>query len=193
MARELGSDTSLTLLERVQKFPADGEPPGMSSSAVTIPYLRLVRQVGPAIVGRGRRRPGRPGQALTAMRNFRYDPSRSFWRRLKTVTQHALSDFLAGRGKEPGQLHPEIAIADRVDVRDNLERELEGLFDRDLFQMAMRRVEKRVKPVTWDSFRLMALEVSPATKPGSGLTCPWPTSSWPRIASRSSSRKRYGS
>jgi DNA-directed RNA polymerase specialized sigma24 family protein len=30
--------------------------------------------------------------------------------------------------------------------------------DRDLFQIALRRVEKRAKPVTWDAFRLAALE-----------------------------------
>jgi RNA polymerase sigma-70 factor (ECF subfamily) len=38
---------------------------------------------------------------LNAMRNFRYDPSRSFCAWLRTVTQSALSDFAAGRAK-PG-------------------------------------------------------------------------------------------
>src|SRR5262249_3279626 len=109
---------------------------------------------------------------LTAMRNFRYDPSRSFCAWLKTVTQHALSDFSAGRGKEPGQLATEIAIADRVDARAELERELEGLFDRDLFQLAMRRVEKRLKPITWDAFRLTALEGLSGQQAGQRLSMP---------------------
>ncbi len=172
MARELGSDTSLTLLERVQKFPADGAA-----------WDEFVRRYHPLIlawcVKWGLQSSDADDVAqdvvvklLTAMRNFRYDPSRSFCAWLKTVTQHALSDFSAGRGKEPGQLHPEIAIADRVDVRADLERELEGLFDRDLFQMAMRRVEKRVKPATWDSFRLTALEGLSGQEAGQRLNMP---------------------
>jgi RNA polymerase sigma factor (sigma-70 family) len=158
MARQPGLETSLTLLERVQKFPTDGGA-----------WDEFVRRYHPLIrawcVKWGLQSSDADDVAqdvllklLTAMRNFRYDPSRSFCAWLKTVTQNALSDFSAGRGKQPGQFHPEITIADRADASVDLEHELEGLFDRDLFHMAMRRVEKRVKPVTWDCFRLTALE-----------------------------------
>jgi RNA polymerase sigma-70 factor (ECF subfamily) len=95
---------------------------------------------------------------LTAMRSFRYDPARSFHAWLKTVTHHALSAFVAGRRKEPGQIGPDHSIDELSAARVDLEHELENLFDRDLFQLAMRRVEKRVKPVTWDAFRLMSLD-----------------------------------
>lgn len=172
MARQPVSDTSLTLLERVQKSPADGGA-----------WDEFVRRYHPMIrewcVKWGLQSSDADDVAqdvlvklLTAMRNFRYDPSRSFCAWLRTVTQHALSDFAAGRGKEPGQLHPEITIADRTDARADLERELEGLFDRDLFQMAMRRVEKRVKPVTWDCFRLKALEGLSGQETGTRLGIP---------------------
>jgi RNA polymerase sigma-70 factor (ECF subfamily) len=97
-------------------------------------------------------------QLLTAMRTFRYDPARSFHAWLKTVTQHALGQFSAGRSREPGQLGPDIRIAELVEARVDLEQGLERLFDLDLFAIAKRRVERRVKPVTWDAFQLTALE-----------------------------------
>jgi RNA polymerase sigma-70 factor (ECF subfamily) len=172
MARQPGSHTSLTLLERIQNSPADGSA-----------WDEFVRRYHPMIrtwcVKWGLQSSDADDVAqdvllklLTAMRNFRYDPSRSFCAWLKTVTQHALSDFSAGRGKEPGQLNSEIAIADRIDARIELERELEGLFDRDLFHLAMRRVEKRVKPITWDAFRLTALEGLSGQQAGQRLSMP---------------------
>jgi RNA polymerase sigma factor (sigma-70 family) len=172
MARQHVSDTSLTLLERVQRHPAEE---GAWDEFVRR-YLPMIRAW---CIKWGLQSSDADDVAqdvlvklLTAMRNFRYDPSRSFCAWLKTVTQNALSDFVAGRGKQPGQLHPEIIIADRVAASTDLERELEGLFDRDLFQMAMRRVEKRVKPVTWDCFRLTALEGLSGQESGTRLGIP---------------------
>jgi RNA polymerase sigma-70 factor (ECF subfamily) len=172
MARESGADTSLTLLERIQKQPADGEAWG-----------EFVRRYQPMIrawcVKWGLQSSDVDDVAqdvliklLNAMRTFRYDPSRSFCAWLRTVTQRALGDFAAGRAKEPGQIGPEVAIADRVDARAELERELEGFFDRDLFHLAMRRVEKRVKPVTWDAFRLTAVEGLSGRDAGQRLEMP---------------------
>jgi RNA polymerase sigma factor (sigma-70 family) len=109
---------------------------------------------------------------MTAMRTFRYDPSRSFHAWLKTVTHHAWSDFLGDRNKQPGQIATDLPIADVIEARDDLERELESLFDRDLFQMAMRRVQKRVKPITWEAFRLMALEGLSGQQAGERLQMP---------------------
>jgi RNA polymerase sigma-70 factor (ECF subfamily) len=151
-------DTSLTLLERVQKFPADLEA-----------WDEFVRRYHPMIhawcVKWGLQVSDADDVAqdvvvklLTAMRTFRYDPARSFHAWLKTVTQHALSQFSAGRRREPGQIGPDIPIAQLVEARDDLEQRLESLFDRDLIAIAMRRVEKRAKPVTWGAFRLTALE-----------------------------------
>jgi RNA polymerase sigma-70 factor (ECF subfamily) len=172
MARPPGSETSLTLLERVQKYPADREA-----------WEEFVRRYQPMIrawcVKWGLQASDADDVAqhvlikvLNAMRNFRYDPSRSFCAWLRTVTQSSLSDFAAGRAKEPGQLLPEVTIANRVDARAELERELEGLFDRDLFHIAMRRIEKRVKPTTWDAFRLTALEGLSGQEAGKRLDMP---------------------
>ncbi len=172
MARQPGSDTSLTLLERVQKFPADGDA-----------WDEFVRRYHPMIRAWCAKWGLQSSDAddvaqdvlvklLTTMRRFRYDPSRSFCAWLKTVTQHALRDFCDGRGKDHVLLHPEIAIVEGVAARDDLERQLEGLFDRDLLQMALRRVQKRLKPVTWDAFRLMALEGLSGQQVGQRLQIP---------------------
>jgi RNA polymerase sigma-70 factor (ECF subfamily) len=172
MARQPRSDTSLTLLERIQKQPADSEA-----------WAEFVRRYQPMIrawcVKWGLQSSDADDLAqdvliklLNAMRTFRYDPSRSFCAWLRTVTQRALGAFAAGRARQPGQIGPQLAIADRVDARAELERELEGFFDRDLFHMAMRRVEKRVKPITWDAFRLTALEGVSGQDAGQRLDMP---------------------
>jgi RNA polymerase sigma factor (sigma-70 family) len=158
MSTKPGKDTSLTLLERVQKFPADLEA-----------WDEFVHRYQPMIrawcVNWGLQDSDADDVAqdvlvklLSAMRKFRYDPARSFHGWLKTVTHHALSNFCNDRRREPGQIGPDITIDELGDARVDLEHKLESLFDRDLFQMAMRRVEKRVKPVTWDAFRLSALD-----------------------------------
>ena len=172
MSTKPEGDTSLTLLERVQRFPPDPDA-----------WDEFVRRYHPLIhvwcVKWGLQVPdaddvsqGVLVKLLTAMRTFRYDPSRSFHAWLKTVTQHALSSFSAGRRREPGQIGPDIPIAELVDARVDLEHGLENLFDRDLFHIAMRRVEKRVKPVTWDAFRLTALEGLSGQEAGQRLKIP---------------------
>ena len=172
MSSKNGPDTSLTLLERVQKFPADLDA-----------WDEFVRRYHPLIrawcVKWGLQASDADDvsqdvlvKLLTAMRNFHYDPSRSFCAWLKTVTHHALSNYSAGRSKEPDQIAPDMSFADLVDARDDLERELEGLFDRDLFQIAMRRVEKRIKPVTWSAFRLMVLDGLSGQEAGQQLQVP---------------------
>jgi RNA polymerase sigma-70 factor (ECF subfamily) len=158
MAMKPQKDTPLTLLERIQTFPADLEA-----------WDEFARRYHPMIrawcVKWGLQASDADDvsqdvmvKLLTAMRTFRYDPGRSFHAWLKTVTQHALGHFSASRRKEPGQLGPDLQIAEQVDARVDLEQGLESLFDVDLFAIAMRRVQRRVKPVTWDAFQLTARE-----------------------------------
>jgi RNA polymerase sigma-70 factor (ECF subfamily) len=158
MATRPQKDTPLTLLERIQTFPADLEA-----------WDEFVRRYRPMIhswcLKWGLQSFDADDVAqdvmvklLTAMRTFRYDPARSFHAWLRTVTQHALGHFSADGRKEPGQLGPGMRIAELVDARVDLEQGLESLFDLDLFAIAKRRIERRVKPVTWDAFQLTALE-----------------------------------
>jgi RNA polymerase sigma-70 factor (ECF subfamily) len=95
-----------------------------------------------------------------AMRDFNYDPSRSFRAWLKTLTNHALSDFLesrqrAAQGSGDSQV---IDMLHSVEARADLLLRLEEEFDRELLEEAMTRVRLRVEPQTWEAFRLTALE-----------------------------------
>ena len=50
------------------------------------------------------------------------------------------------------------AIADSRDALADLERQIEDAFEREILELAMRRVESRVKPTTWQAFQLTAIE-----------------------------------
>ena len=94
------------------------------------------------------------------MSTFAYDPSRSFRGWLKTLTQHAWSDFTTAR-KKADQGTGDSRIEERlynVAARDDLVTRLNAEFDQELLEAAMVRVRLRVQPQTWDAFRLTALE-----------------------------------
>jgi RNA polymerase sigma factor (sigma-70 family) len=93
------------------------------------------------------------------LREFSYDPTRSFRAWLKTLTRHALSDYLesqhrpglgSGDSNVAGMLHS-------VEAREDLVKHLEAEFDREVFEEAMARVRLRVAPQTWSAFTLTAL------------------------------------
>jgi RNA polymerase sigma-70 factor (ECF subfamily) len=171
MSSNPGAETSLTLIERVQKFPADGGA-----------WDEFVRRYRPMIhawcVKWGLQAPDADDVAqnvlvklLSAMRKLQYDPSRSFSGWLKTVTHNTLNDFCSDRRRGPGQVALDIAIADQA-VRDDFAHGLESVIDRDLFETALRRIEKRVKPGTWNAFRLTALEGLSGQDAGERLKIP---------------------
>jgi RNA polymerase sigma-70 factor (ECF subfamily) len=89
------------------------------------------------------------------MQSFQYDPGRSFRGWLRTLTMHALSDFLQERQRaDPEALHSLAAVA----ARDSLLKDLEEEFDRELLEKAMERVRQRLTPHKWQAFALTALE-----------------------------------
>jgi RNA polymerase sigma-70 factor (ECF subfamily) len=94
------------------------------------------------------------------LREFSYDPTRSFRAWLKTLTHHAWSDFLESR-QRAGLGTGDSRVADMlqsVRARDDLVSHLEAEFDREILQEAMARVRLRVAPQTWSAFALTALE-----------------------------------
>jgi RNA polymerase sigma factor (sigma-70 family) len=94
------------------------------------------------------------------MRDFQYDPSRSFRAWLKTLANHACSDYLESR-KRPGlgtgdsNVH---RLLQNLEAREDMLIQLEQEFDRELLEEAMHRVRLRVAPQTWRAFCLTALE-----------------------------------
>jgi RNA polymerase sigma factor (sigma-70 family) len=97
---------------------------------------------------------------LAKMKDFVYDPSRSFRAWLKTVTHHSWRDLVDGRrgavavGGDSGQWDVLLTVAARDDLVERLERE----FDRELLEQAMLRVRVRVAPHNWEAFRLTAVD-----------------------------------
>src|SRR5437764_4327674 len=94
------------------------------------------------------------------MKDFAYDPSRSFRAWLKTVAHHAWLDFLDAR-RRAGQGTGDSAAIGRlqsVQARDDLMGRLEEAFDQELLKEAIVRVRLRVAPQTWEAFRLTTEE-----------------------------------
>jgi RNA polymerase sigma factor (sigma-70 family) len=158
-------DTSITLMMRVGQSPADRGA-----------WDRFVERYQPMIRAWCLRWGSQATDAddvaqevmtklVTAMRTFRYDPDRSFRAWLKTVTQNAWTDFARAQrlraATDPGRV---LAIADSHDALVDLEKQMEEALDRELFELAMRRVEKRVKPTTWQAFRLTVIDNRPGAE-----------------------------
>ena len=100
------------------------------------------------------------------LREFAYDPSRSFRSWLKTVAHHAWRDFEDSRRRA----HPATGDSQvqelmlTLEAREDLVQKLEEVFDLELLEAAKVRVRLRVAPHTWEAFRLMALEGLPVAE-----------------------------
>ena len=94
------------------------------------------------------------------MATFAYDPSRSFRGWLKTLTHHAWRDLVAERKREGiGSGDSRMReFFESLEAGDDLVRQLEEEFHRELMDQAMALVRPRVAERTWAAFRLTALE-----------------------------------
>ena len=96
---------------------------------------------------------------LAAIGQFQYDPSRSFRSWLKTVTDHALTDFARARKRFESRVKGQVdLLAEWQNAMADLEHSLERAFHGELLELAMRRVEKRVKPKNWQAFQLTTID-----------------------------------
>jgi RNA polymerase sigma-70 factor (ECF subfamily) len=160
MVRADDSGTRITLLGRLRRDPTNQAAWG-----------EFVEQYGPKIYGWCRTWGLQEADAQDVtqnvllklaqrLREFQYDPARSFRAWIKTLTHHAWSDFVesrqkAGRGSGDSAVH---GLLHSVAARDDLIQQLEAEFDRELLEEAIRRVRLRVAPQTWSAFALTALE-----------------------------------
>jgi RNA polymerase sigma factor (sigma-70 family) len=97
---------------------------------------------------------------VARMRTFSYDRSGSFRGWLKTVTYHAWRDYLHGQ-QRAGQGSGDSAVLaalHSLEAADDLARHLEKEFDLELLDAAVARVRLRVKPHTWEAYRLLTEE-----------------------------------
>src|SRR5207247_642173 len=90
------------------------------------------------------------------MRSFHYDPKiGSFRAWLKTVVRHALTDFVRSRQRAGKTSY---APLESIEAEQDLMKELDDRFERELLEEAMVRIELRVSKPTWEAFRLTAVE-----------------------------------
>ncbi len=150
------SGTSITLLETLRQTPKDARA-----------WEQFVWRYRPMIYGWCREWGLQGADAedvaqdvlarLTEkLAGFRYDPSRCFRAWLKTVTQHAWSDSISSRVR--GSDSRMIRRLESLEAQADLKRRFEETFDRELMEIAVRRVQGRVASPTWEAFRLTAIE-----------------------------------
>jgi RNA polymerase sigma-70 factor (ECF subfamily) len=158
MTGEFDQGTRVTLLGRLRRDPSD-----------QVAWGEFVDQYGPKIYGWCRKWNLQEADAQDVtqsvllrlaqkLKDFAYDPARSFRAWLKTLTHHAWSDFLENR-RRPGWGSGDTQVLDQLlsaEARDDLVRQLEEEYDRELLEEASQRVRLRVAPQTWEAFRLTA-------------------------------------
>ena len=64
------------------------------------------------------------------------------------------------------------SIVDSAEARSDLERQLADAFDTELLEVAMHHIKKRVKPSTWEAFRLTAVDGLPGAEVADQLGIP---------------------
>jgi RNA polymerase sigma-70 factor (ECF subfamily) len=160
MADYSASSTSVSLLSRIRRDPSQPET-----------WKEFVQRYAPKIYRWCRQWKLQEADAedvtqnvlaklVNKLRTFDYDPALSFRGWLKTVTQHALYDFLAER-RRPGLGSGDSAVAgllESVEAQTDLLVQLQEEFDHELLEEAMARVQLKVPVRRWEAFRLTALE-----------------------------------
>jgi RNA polymerase sigma-70 factor (ECF subfamily) len=155
------SGTRITLLGRLRRDPGDQQA-----------WVEFVAQYGPRIYSWCSRWGLQEADAQDVtqnvllrlaqkMRDFSYDPSRSFRAWLKTLAQRTWSDFLESRKRAGGTGSGDsevLHLLSTVEARQDLLARLDEEFDRELLSHAMDRVRLRIAPQTWEAFRLTAIE-----------------------------------
>jgi RNA polymerase sigma-70 factor (ECF subfamily) len=151
--------TSETLLGRLRQSPDDQAA-----------WDRFVERYGPKIYGwcRQWRLQEADGEDVTQnvllclarkLRTFAYDPSLSFRGWLRTLTEHACSDFFADRRLDRASGDTAVLeVLKSAPARADLLARLDEQFDQELMGEALARVRLRVEPQTWEAFRLTATE-----------------------------------
>jgi RNA polymerase sigma-70 factor (ECF subfamily) len=92
------------------------------------------------------------------MKGFQYDPAGSFRGWLKKVTYHTWAKYRESRQNMPVGSENIHAALESLEARDDLAVRIEQEYDRELLDLAMIQVAKRVESHTWEAFRLLAIE-----------------------------------
>jgi RNA polymerase sigma factor (sigma-70 family) len=97
---------------------------------------------------------------LRKLRRFRYDPARSFRGWLRTVTYRVCQDWRSEAAAQPigtGDTGVFRLLAS-AEAQDDLASRIEAEYAREMLNVAMLRVRRRVQPHTWAAFYQTAVE-----------------------------------
>ena len=93
------------------------------------------------------------------LRDFTYEPEKSFRGWLKTIAHHAWRDFVDSQQRARTITDDQIwELLQTVEAREDLILKLQDAFDHELLEAAKLQVRLRVAPHTWEAFRLVAIE-----------------------------------
>lgn len=100
------------------------------------------------------------------MSGFELRQSGRFRSWLKTVAYRAWCDFLERRkrGMAGAADSAILSLLQSVEAREDFVEQLDRECELELLEEAMKRVQQRVQPHTWEAFRLMALERLPGAE-----------------------------
>ena len=156
MAHPADTRTSVTLLEKLRRVPADAEA-----------WARFVQQYGPAILEWCRKWGLQDADALDVsqevlerllvkMQSFEYERDGSFRGWLNVVTRHAWCDLTKKRRDQGGPAY--LARIETLEARDDLTARIKAEHDREILEEASGRVRERVNERTWIAFRMLAFD-----------------------------------
>ena len=97
---------------------------------------------------------------------FRYDPARRFRAYLRRMVLSAVADWSEVRRADRDATGDDALqkVLDEAPAREDLAARIEEAFDTEMLDLAMEEVEERVKPRTWEAFRLLAIERIPGAE-----------------------------
>lgn len=99
-------------------------------------------------------------QLSRQMQSFQYDPNGRFRSWLKTIAWRAWVDYLKSQNKNaarPGSLKL-LEQLDAVAAKDDLMQRLDDEANREVLEVAIRRIRGRVQENTFEAFRLMTFD-----------------------------------
>jgi RNA polymerase sigma-70 factor (ECF subfamily) len=111
---------------------------------------------------------------LRKLRRFRYDPARSFRGWLRTVTYNVCQDWRTEEASQPagGGDSGVFRLLTSAEARDDLANRIEAEYAREMLNVVMLRVRRRVQPHTWAAFYQTAVEERDAAEVANELDVP---------------------
>jgi RNA polymerase sigma-70 factor (ECF subfamily) len=99
-------------------------------------------------------------QVSRQIERLEYDPTRKFRGWLRAVVHGAWCQWVErNQGRERGAADTAmLMVLEQAPARDELLARMEAEYDRELLEMAMQRIRRRVEPQTWQAFELLALQ-----------------------------------